>query len=383
MPLVLTEEQTILRDSARSFIAENGPIAQLRQLRDANNQDGFSRDLWARFAEMGYTGVLVPEAHGGLGLGPVEAGVVMEEIGRNLTASPFLASGVVSATALMLAGNQAQQAQWLPAIASGERILAFAFDERSKHDPSHIELAARQTGNGWKLDGSKCFVVDGHAADAFIVAARTQQPTQQSTGGVQGLSLFIVPAKTAGLAIERVSMVDARPTARLVFESVTLPADALAGELHGAAPVIEATLDAGRLAVAAELLGLAEMAFERTVAYLKERKQFGRIIGEFQALQHRCATLYTDLAITRAALIHAQQTLAAGGAKATAAVSMAKSRAGTTATLAVQEAVQMHGGMGMTDEFDAGLYMKRARVLQELWGDADFHADRLARLHGY
>jgi len=379
VPLVLTEEQTLLRDSARSFIAESGPIAQLRQLRDANDQDGFSRDLWARFAEMGYTGVLVPEAHGGLGLGPVEAGVVMEEIGRNLTASPFLASGVVSATALMRAGNQAQQTEWLSAIASGKCIVAFAFDEHSKHDPSRIELSARQTGNGWQLDGSKCFVVDGHAADAFIVAACAQQPTDSA----QGLSLFIMPAKTAGLAIERVPMVDSRPTARLVFKAVTLPSDALVGELHGAAAAIEAALDAGRVAAAAELLGLAEAAFERTLTYLKERKQFGRIIGEFQALQHRAATLYTDLAITRAALIHAQQTLAAGGAKVAAAASIAKSRAGTTATLAVQEAVQMHGGMGMTDEFDAGLYMKRARVLQELWGDADFHADRLAWLRGY
>jgi alkylation response protein AidB-like acyl-CoA dehydrogenase len=380
MPLVLTEEQTMLRDSARAFMSESAPIAQLRQLRDTDNPDGFSRDLWARFAEMGYTGVLVPEAHGGLGLGPVEAGLVMEEIGRNLSASPFLASGVVAATALMQAGNPAQQTEWLPAIASGQRIVAFAIDERAKHNPAHIELAARQSGNGWQLDGNKCFVVDGHAADAFIVAARTQ-PT--AGNAQEGLSLFIVPAKSAGLAVERVSMADARPTARLTFKQVTLPADALIGQPHGAGPVIEAALDAGRVAAAAELLGLAETIFERTLNYLKERKQFDRIIGEFQALQHRAATLYTDLAITRAAVINAQQTLAAGGPKAAAAASIAKSRAGSTATLAVQEGVQMHGGMGMTDEFDAGFYMRRARVLQELWGDADFHADRLARLRGY
>jgi alkylation response protein AidB-like acyl-CoA dehydrogenase len=380
MPLVLTEEQSLLRDSARTFLAENGPIQQLRQLRDAGDAAGFSRGLWARFAEMGYTGALIPEAHGGLGLGPVEAGVVMEEIGRNLTASPFLACGVVSATALMQAGSAAQQAQWLPAIASGERIVAFAVDERGKHDPSRIALSARPTasGSGWVLDGSKCFVVDGHAADAFIVAACTY-----TAEGPAGVSLFLVPADAQGLAVERVPMVDARPTARLAFHEARLPAGALLGELHGAAPVIEATLDAGRVAAAAELLGLAEAVFERTVAYLKERQQFGRTIGEFQGLQHRAATLYTDLAITRAAVLHAQQTLPAGGAKAAAAASIAKSRAGATATLAAQEGVQMHGGMGMTDQFDAGLYMKRARVLQELWGDADFHADRLARLRGY
>lgn len=375
MPLVLTEEQTLLRDSARGFIAENGPVAQLRRLRDANDHDGFCRELWARFAGMGYTGVLVPEAHGGLGLGAVEAGVVMEEIGRQLTASPFLASGVVAATALMRAGSPAQQAEWLAAIASGERIVAPAFDERSKHDPACIELRAQPAAEGWRLDGAKCFVVDGHAADAFVVSARAPQ--------APGPSLFLVPADAAGLAVERVAMVDARPTARLVLDGVALPTAALLGEAHGAAAAIEAALDAGRVAAAAELLGLAEAAFERTLAYLKERRQFGRAIGEFQALQHRAALLCTELAITRAALVHAQQTLAAGGAEAAAAASIAKSRAGSTATLAVQEAVQMHGGMGMTDEFDAGLYMKRARVLQELWGDADFHADRLARLRGY
>ena len=379
MSLVLTEEQTMLRDSARSFLAENGPIAQLRQLRDANDADGFSRPLCERFAEMGYSGVIVPEAQGGLGLGPVEAGVVMEEIGRNLTASPFWSSAVVSATVLTQVGSADQQGTWLQPITAGQRIVAFAIDEHAKHRPTHIALAAEAAGNAWALTGTKCFVVDGHAADAFIVAARTRG----QAGDADGISLFLVPAATPGLQIERVAMVDARPTARLRFDKVELAGDALIGPLHGASTVVQAALDAGRVAVAAELLGVAEAAFERTLTYLKERKQFGRTIGEFQALQHRAATLYTELAITRAAVIHAQQTLASAPDTAAEAVSIAKSRAGTTATLAVQEAVQMHGGMGMTDEFDVGLYMKRARVLQELFGDADFHADRLARLRRY
>jgi len=379
MPLVLTEEQTMLRDSARTFLAERGPISQLRQLRDTSDADGFSRPLWARFAEMGYIGVAVPKAQGGLGLGSVEAGVLMEEIGRNLTASPFLASAVVAATALTQAGNASQQDEWLPAMAAGERIVALAIDETAKHRPGHITLAAGAAGDGWQLDGRKCFVVDGHVADAFIVAARTRGNADDR----DGISLFIVPANVAGLEVERVAMVDARPTARLHFGKVELPGSALLGPLHRAAVALETALDAGRLAAAAELLGLAEVAFERTLVYLKARKQFGRIIGEFQALQHRAATLYADLAITRAALIHAQQSFAGDTAQAAGAVSIAKSRAGTTATLAAQEAVQMHGGMGMTDEFDAGLYMKRARVLQEMFGDADFHADRLARLRGY
>lgn len=379
MSLVLTEEQTMLRDSARSFMSESAPITQLRQLRDANDADGFSRPLWERFAEMGYSGVTVPEAQGGLGLGPVEVGVIMEEIGRNLTASPFWSSSVVSATVLTQAGSADQHSAWLQPITTGQGIVALAIDEHAKHRPTQIALAADAAGSGWTLTGSKCFVVDGHAANAFIVAARTRGQASDA----DGISLFIVPAATPGLQIERVAMVDARPTARLRFDKLELPGDALVGPLHGASAILEAALDAGRVATAAELLGLAEAAFERTLAYLKERKQFGRTIGEFQALQHRAATLYTELAITRAAVIHAQYTLANAPGAAAEAASIAKSRAGTTATLAVQEAVQMHGGMGMTDEFDVGLYMKRARVLQELLGDADFHADRLARLRRY
>jgi acyl-CoA dehydrogenase len=354
MALILNEEQTMLRDSARTFLAERSPVAQLRGLRDRRDADGFSRDLWASFASMGFTGILVPEAFGGLGLGHVEAGVVMEEIGRTLTASPFLSSGVLAATALACAGSEAQKQRLLPAIAEGRAVVALAVDEGAKHRPASIALAATPADGGFTLRGSKVLVVDGHVADQVIVAART-------AGGV---TLFLVDAKSPGLGRERTVMVDAHNAARLGFDDVRVPADAVLGVVDGGAAALEAMLDAGRTALAAELVGASEEAFARTLVYLKERKQFGRTIGEFQALQHRAAHLYTELELTRSAVLRAQQALDEDPAKAAEAVSIAKARAGASATLAVQEAVQMHGGIGMTDDLEIGFFMKRVRVAQ-------------------
>jgi len=383
MALILTEEQTMLRDSARAFLADNAPVSQLRQLRDSRDTTGFSRPLWQRFAEMGFTGILVPEAQVGLGLGHVEVGVVMEEIGRHLTASPFLASSVVAVTAIRHAGSEAQQARLLPTLASGQRIATLAVDEAAKHQPQRIALKATRTASGWVLDGSKTFVLDGHVADLLIVAARSSG----EAGGAQGITLFLVPRDTPGVEVERVAMVDSHNAARIVFKGVAVGTDAELGAVDGGGTALGAALDAGRAASAAELLGLADEAFARTIAFLKERKQFDRVIGEFQGLQHRAAMLYVDIELARAAVMKALHSLDADpmldSAKTSAAVSVAKARAGRSATLAVQEGVQMHGGMGMTDEFEMGFFMKRARVLQELFGDANFHADRLARLREY
>jgi len=392
MALVLTEEQGMLRDSASVFLAENAPVSSLRKLRDSRDANGFSRELWEEFANMGFTGILVPEAHGGLGLGLVEAGVVMEEIGRNLTASPFLASGVVAVTALRHAGTEAQAQQWLPALASGKSIATLAVDEQTKHNPQHIALmATRRAGgvDGYTLNGSKTFVVDGHVADVLIVAARTSGAATDAAG----ITLFLVDAKTPGVEIERIVMVDAHNSARVVFKDAVVPQTAVLGPVDGGRAALQAALNAGRAVAAAELVGLADEAFTRTVAYLKERKQFGQIIGEFQGLQHRAAMLYCDLELARAATIKALQSLdeianasgatEAKGSSADLSVAIAKARAGTTATLAVQEGVQMHGGMGMTDEFEMGFFMKRARVLQELFGDASYHQNQLATLRQY
>jgi alkylation response protein AidB-like acyl-CoA dehydrogenase len=379
MALVLTSEQTMLRDNARSFLAKNAPVAHLRKLRDSNDPTGFSRELWKQFAQMGWAGILVPADYDGLGLGHVEAGVVMEELGHTLTPSPLLATSLVGATAIAHAGTDAQKRAHLPRLAAGELTVTLAVDETAKHHPEKTTLRAARGTAGFTLKGEKTFVLEGHVADLVIVAARTAGvPGEQ-----RGLTLFLVNRETKGLKTERVAMVDIHNAARLEFDDVTVSADAILGEIDGGWEPLEAALNVGRAGVAAELLGVADEAFTRTVSYLRERKQFGKLIGEFQGLQHRAAILYCELEVARSAVLKALQSLDESFATAGPVVAMAKAKAGTTATLAVQEAVQMHGGIGMTDEFDIGFFMKRARVGQELFGDANFHADRLARLNHY
>jgi alkylation response protein AidB-like acyl-CoA dehydrogenase len=379
MALVLSEEQSMLRDSARGLISDKAPVSHLRHLRDSKDAIGFSRELWKSFAEMGFAGLLVPEQFGGSGLGCVEAGIVMEEIGRTLMPSPFLSTAVLAVSALSRGGSAAQKSEHLPRISAGQLLAALAVDEGTKHRPLQTKLQAVRSGNGFRLDGSKSFVVDGHVADLLIVAARTAG----SAGERNGLTLFLVDPRSKGIASERTIMIDSHNAARIDFENVEVNADHVLGEVDQGFALLEGVLNIGRGAVASEMVGLSEEVFGRTVSYLKERKQFGKAIGEFQALQHRAAQLYIDIEITRAAVLKAQQTLDADLANAASAVAVAKSRAGTTAARAVQEGVQMHGGMGMTDQFDIGFFMKRARVCEELFGDANFHADQLARSRSY
>jgi len=379
MALVLSEEQSMLRDSARGLISDKAPVSHLRQLRDSKDATGFSRDLWKAFAEMGFSGLLVPEKFGGSGLGCVEAGVVMEEIGRTLMPSPFLSSAVLAASALSRGGSVAQQSEYLPKISDGSLLAALAVDEGAKHRPLQTKRQAVRSGNGFRLVGDKAFVIDGHTADLLIVAARSAG----KAGERDGLTLFLVDPRSKGIEIERTAMVDSHNAARIKFSNAEVNADSVLGEVDRGYQLLEGVLNIGRGAVASEMVGLSEGVFGRTVNYLKERKQFGKLIGEFQALQHRAAQLYIEIEITRAAVLKALQTLDGNFENAGAAVAVAKARAGSTATLAVQEGVQMHGGMGMTDQFDIGFFMKRARVCQEMFGDSNFHADQLARLKGY
>jgi Acyl-CoA dehydrogenases len=372
MPLILTDEQTMLKEAADGFLTERAPVAHLRKLRDSRDPDGVSRELWAAFGEMGFAGVVIPESDGGSGLGAVEAGVIAESLGRTLTPSPFLGSSVLASTVLTQSGSDAQKA-WLPRIASGEAILSLAVDEGPKHAPARIAATARRQGNGFVLNGAKGFVLDGHVADALIVAAKTDG----------GLTLFLIDPKTDGVEVERTVMVDAHNAARVTMTDVRVDADAVIGAVDGGEGPLTAALNLGRACAAASLVGAGDQAFQITLDYLRTRKQFGRAIGEFQALQHRAAHLFTEIEIAQAAVLAALQALDAGREDAGLVVSVAKAKAGRVAELAVQEAVQMHGGVGMTDEFDVGLYMKRVRVLNELLGDAAFHQEALARSQGF
>jgi alkylation response protein AidB-like acyl-CoA dehydrogenase len=375
MPLYLNDEQTMLRDTAKDFVAEHAPVSHMRALRDSKDAAGFSRDLWKQFAEMGFTGILIGEDQGGLGLGHVEAGIVLEEIGRNLSPSPFLTTAIAAVEALK---RTPHAARWFPGILGGETIAALAIDEAAKHRDA-IGMKAERSGNGFRLTGKKQFVTHGHVADLLIVAARTAG----SADDEHGITLFAVDKGAAGLTTEAERLADSSIAARLDFNGVEVDADAVIGEVDAGRDPLARLLRAGRTGASAELLGVGGGAMDLTVNYLKERKQFGVAIGSFQALQHRAAHLYSELEVARAAVLKAQQLLDAGDAGADTAVSVAKAMTALATTLSVQEGVQMHGGIGMTDEYDIGFYMKRARVLAEMFGDANFHADRLASAAGY
>ncbi len=379
MPLYHNDDQAMLADTARGFIAEQGNIAnQLRHWRDRDCKDGFGHGLWKQMAEMGFTGMLVNEDDGGLGMGHVEAGIVLEEIGRNLTPSPFLTSSVLAVTALKH-GSADLKGRYLPGLIAGDNVFAVAIDETAKHRPGRITTRATRSGNGFKLSGAKSFVVYGGSADMIVVAARTSG----SDDDADGITLFAVPKDAGCMSHDAVRLVDSSMATHTRFDGTELDGDAVIGAIDGGRAVLDAVLLAGRIGAAAEGVGVAQGAMDMTVDYLKQRKQFGKLIGEFQALQHRASHLYSEVEIARAVTIKAQQLCDAGSAQAELMASVAKAKVAKTARLAVQEGVQMHGGIGMTDEYDIGLYMKRDRALAEFLGDAYFHANRVAELSGY
>ncbi len=379
MPLTLTDDQKMIRDSADGFFKTEAPVAQHRKLRDTADANGFDRNVWAKMAEMGFAGVLVPEEHGGAGFGHVAAGLIMEAIGRNLSAAPMLSTGILGVTALTAAGTPEQQAKYLPLIAQGQRLFALAADEAARHNPAHVATTATPSGNGFKLNGVKGFVLDGHVADTLIVAARTSGAENEK----DGITLFLVDAKAAGVDTHRRSMVDSRNAARITLADVQVDGADVLGEVGGGFAILERVLDAGRACLAAEMLGVSSESFDRTIDYLKQREQFGQKIGSFQALQHRAAHLFCEVELARSATLRALTALDEQDERAALYASLAKAKSGEVAKLATNEGVQMHGGIGMTDDFDIGFYMKRARAAQETFGDIAFHGDRLARMMGY
>ena len=377
MSLVYSEEQRLLADTASEFLAARSPVSAQRRLRDEGSAEGFDPALWQEMVNLGWSAIPFPEALGGLDFGCKGLGAVFEQIGSKLGAAPLLSSVVLGGSVLELAGSPDQQAEWLPALIAGERRVALALDEQPRHDPAGTALAARRDGEGWVLDGDKVCVTDGLGADALVVVARTAG----SPGEQAGLSLFLVPAATAGVQLSPVKLVDSRNHARLHLAGVQLPASALVGGEGEAWAALDAALDRGRVCLAAGLLGAAQTLFDTTVDYLKTRVQFDVPIGSFQALQHRAAWCFTHLQLARSTVMAGLAALddrsldAAGRARL---ASLAKWKAGEAAHLVSREAVQMHGGMGVTDELDVGLFLKRIRVAQACLGDGDFHCQRYA-----
>jgi len=377
MAFVLSEEQQMLRDSAMTFAAEKLPVSQLRALRSAGA--GHDKAAWKEMAELGFAGVIIPEEFGGSGFGYVGLGQVLEAQGRTIAATPLLSTALVGASALLIAGSAAQKSAWLPKIAGGEIITALAVDEVAHHNPALVKLAATKSGAGYVLNGEKRYVVDGGEADLLIVAARTSGGEEDKAG----ITLFLVPANAKGVTRTKLSTLDAHGAANIAFAGVEVGADAVLGEVGGGHAVLEQVLDRACIGLAAEALGASDAAFEMTSEYLKVRKQFGQLIGSFQSLQHRAAIMFTELELTRSCVAAALDALDRNANNIGELASLAKARAAETLHLVSNETVQMHGGIGMTDAHDSGLYMKRARVLEGLYGGESYHRDRYARIGGY
>ncbi|MEE4300217.1 MAG: acyl-CoA dehydrogenase family protein [Pseudomonadales bacterium] len=379
MALVLDEDQGLIQDTAREFCTARAPVSQLRTLRDTQDALGYSADVWREMAELGWAGIVIPEAHGGTGFGWQALGVILEETGRTLTASPLYATVMLGAAALLRGGSDAQRADLLPRVAAGELTFALALEESGQHSPWGSALTAKAGGDGHVLDGEKTFVIDGHSADTLVVVARTSG----TAGERDGLTLFLVPGDAEGVTRTRTVMADARNAARIAFDGVRVGADAVIGRVDAGAEILDPVLDGARIGMAAEMLGTATEAFERTVAYLKERKQFGELIGSFQGLKHRAADAFTELQLSRSVVMDALTALDEDRDDVPLLASLAKARMGETLNLISREAIQMHGGIGMTDEYEIGFFLKRARIQEATFGGERFHRDRYAALSGY
>jgi len=376
---VLTEEQSMLRDSARSWVQEKSPVKAFRDMRDAGMPLGYDPAAFAEMAEMGWTGVIIPEEYGGSNFGYLGMGLILEETGRTLTASPLLSSALAAASAIILGGSEAQKSAYLTKIASGELVATLAIDEGPHHAPEKVALEAKKSGSGYTLNGSKSFVLEGMAAGLYVVSARTSG----KAGDKDGITLFLVPTDAKGLERKALKLADSRGAANVTFSNVAVGADAVLGEADKGWDLLEKTLDRARAGLAAEMLGAASQAFDVTLDYLKTRVQFGQVIGAFQALQHRAAKMFTDLELARSCVEAALTAIDNGAPDTAELVSLAKAKMGDTLHLVSNEMVQMHGGIGMTDAHDAGLYLKRARAAEASYGGQSYHRDRYARLNGY
>ena len=381
MPMILNDEQNMLKDTAKDFCANNAPIGQLRKLRDDGSADGFDRGTWSQMVELGWAGIPFPEEHGGLAFGYKGLGVVTEETGRTLAASPLFATVWLGGTILNLGGSEVQKAALLPKVTAGELLLALALEESHRHDPHGVALRAERNGDGYRLSGAKKFVLDGHVADKLIVAARSSG----AAGERDGISLLLVDRDAAGVSVTRTTMVDSRNAANIDFKDVAVGADALLGAEGRGADILDPALDIARIGMCAEMLGGTEECFERTVQYLKEREQFGVPIGSFQALKHRAANMFCEIELSKSCVLEALTALdeARDPVEIAKLASLAKAKVGETFHTVSREGIQMHGGIGMTDEFDIGFFIKRAAVAEQTFGDVHFHRNRYGELEGY
>ena len=379
MKLVLTEEEQFLKDTAKNFAEERSPITHFRALRDNNDPLLWDKSLWNEMTKLGWPGILIPEDYGGSNFGITGISVILNECAKTLTPSPLFATGVIGAYSITNYGTEKQKEYYLPKIASGELTTALAVDESSHHNPANTEIFAKKEDSNFIVNGKKTFVIDGASADLIILLARTSG----DKGDMTGLTLFLVDANSNGFETTKLDMADSRNYSNINFNNVKIPDSNILGDLGTGGEIIENVLDIGRIAMASEMLGNAEAAFETTIDYLKQRKQFGVLIGSFQALQHRAAEMFCEIELTKSSVIGAMKAADEGSNELQRLSSLAKTMAGETLHLVSNEAVQMHGGIGVTDEYDIGFFLKRARVTEQIFGSSKYHTERYANLSGF
>ena len=379
MKLILTQEQEFLRDTAKNFAQERTPVAHFRALRDSNDQNLWDKDIWQEMVNLGWSGILIPEEFGGSNFGVAGISVILQECGKTLTPSPLFSTGVLGAYAISNFGTQEQKEQYLPKIVNGKITTALAVDESSHHDPSKTSLTAEKKDDKYILNGKKTFVIDGASADVLIVLTRTSG----NSGELAGLTLFIIDSNVDGIDKTKLDMADSRNYANINFNDVKCSNQDILGALESGGETVESILDIGRIAISAEMLGNAESAFETTIEYLKQRKQFGVLIGTFQALQHRAAAMFCEIELTKSAVMAAVHGADERSNELQRLSSLAKTVAGETLHLVSNEAIQMHGGIGVTDEYDLGFFIKRSRVAEQIFGSSTYHTERYANLSGF
>lgn len=374
MDFTFTAEQKLLKENVERFIANEYTFDKRRAW--AQSEAGFSHEHWTRFAELGWLGVDVTEEHGGLGCSAVEQAILMEAFGRGLVVGPYLTTAVLGTALLHHGGSARQKQKLLPGIAAGELLIAFGFAERqSRYHLVDVATKARKNGENFVLNGAKSVVFDAVSADIIVVSARTAGTSRDG----HGISLFLIERETPGLALRGYATVDGGRAAELSLNDVRVGTDAVLGTLDNALPLIERAIDAGIVAVCAEAIGIMTALCEVTLDYLKTRQQFGRAIGEFQVLQHRMVDMYVACELSRSmAYMAAVKLDDAEVAERRRAVSAAKVQIGRAGRFIGQQAVQLHGAMGMTDELAVGHYFKRLTMIDSMFGDVDHHLQRFA-----
>lgn len=378
MDFDLSEEQRLLKESIDGLLSDAYDFEQRKKYRA--EKDGWSRGVWNKLAEQGLLGLPFAEADGGFGGGAVETMIVMEALGRALVVEPYLATVVLGGGFLRHGGSEAQRAAHLPGLIDGSRTMAFAqLEKNSRYDLADVSTTAKKNGDGWVIDGAKFVVLHGDAADTLVVTART--------GGGQrdrkGIGVFLVPRDAKGVSIKGYPTQDGLRAADITFEGVAIGADAAIGNPEDALGLIERVVDEARIAMCAEAVGLMEEALKTTVEYIKTRKQFGVVIGTFQALQHRASDMFVELEQGRSMAMYATMASNFEDAKErAAAVAAAKVQIGRSARFVGQQSIQLHGGVGMTEEFKIGHYFKRLTMIETSFGDTDYHLRRLSEQGG-